>query len=44
VIRVNLLPQKRRVETQKEAKQLWLVAVMVAFLAQVAALFVFHGF
>jgi type IV pilus assembly protein PilN len=44
VIRVNLLPQKRRVETQKEAKQLWLVAVMVAFLAEVAALFVFHGF
>jgi type IV pilus assembly protein PilN len=44
VIRVNLLPQKRRVESQKEAKQLWLVAVMVVFLAEVAALFVFHGF
>jgi type IV pilus assembly protein PilN len=44
VIRVNLLPQKRRVESQKDAKQLWLVAVMVAFLAEVAALFVFHGF
>jgi type IV pilus assembly protein PilN len=44
VIRVNLLPQKRRVESQKEAKQLWLVAVMVAFLAEVAGLFVFHGF
>jgi type IV pilus assembly protein PilN len=44
VIRVNLLPQKRRVETRQEAKQLWLVAVMVVFLAEVAALFVFHGF
>lgn len=44
MIRVNLLPQKRRVEARQEAKQLWLVAVMVAFLAQVAALFVFHGF
>jgi type IV pilus assembly protein PilN len=44
VIRVNLLPQKRRAETQKDARQLWLVAVMVAFLAEIAALFVFHGF
>jgi hypothetical protein len=44
VIRVNLLPQKRRAEAKAETKQLWLVAVMVAFLAEVAALFVFHGF
>jgi type IV pilus assembly protein PilN len=44
VIRVNLLPQKRRAEARPEARQLWLVAVMVAFLAEVAALFVFHGF
>jgi len=44
VIRVNLLPQKRRAEVKAETKQLWLVAVMVAFLAEVAALFVFHGF
>jgi type IV pilus assembly protein PilN len=44
VIRVNLLPQKRRSDARPEASQLWLVAVMVAFLAEVAALFVFHGF
>jgi len=44
VIRVNLLPQKRRSEARPEARQLWLVAVMVAFLAEVAGLFVFHGF
>jgi type IV pilus assembly protein PilN len=44
VIRVNLLPQKRRAEAKAGDKQLWLVAVMVAFLAQVAGLFVFHGF
>ena len=44
MIRVNLLPQKRRTEARPESRQLWLVAVMVAFLAEVAALFVFHGF
>ena len=44
MIRVNLLPQKRRVEARPEGRQLWLVAVMVAFLAEVAILFVFHGF
>jgi type IV pilus assembly protein PilN len=44
MIRINLLPQKRRAETRPEGRQLWLVAVMVAFLAEVAALFVFHGF
>jgi type IV pilus assembly protein PilN len=43
VIRVNLLPQKRRAEARTEGKQLWLVAVMVAFLAEIAALFVFHS-
>ncbi len=43
MIRVNLLPQKRRTEARAEGKQLWLVAVMVAFLAEIAALFVFHS-
>jgi len=43
VIRVNLLPQKRRIEARAEGRQLWLVAVMVAFLAEIAALFVFHS-
>jgi type IV pilus assembly protein PilN len=43
LIRVNLLPQKRRTEARADARQLWLVAVMVAFLAEIAALFVFHS-
>lgn len=43
MIRVNLLPQKRRAEARAEGKQLWLVAVMVAFLAEIAGLFVFHS-
>lgn len=43
MIRINLLPQKRRVEARAEAKQLWLVAVMAAFLAEVIVLFVYHG-
>jgi type IV pilus assembly protein PilN len=43
VIRVNLLPQKRRTEARAEGNQLWLVAVMVAFLAEIAGLFVFHS-
>lgn len=45
MIKVNLLAQRRRrPEVQAQQKQLWLVAVMVAFLAEVAGLFVFHGF
>jgi type IV pilus assembly protein PilN len=43
VIRVNLLPQKRRAEARTEGRQLWLVAVMVAFLGEIAGLFVFHS-
>lgn len=43
MIRVNLLPQKRRTEARAEGNQLWLVAVMVAFLAEIAGLFVFHS-
>jgi type IV pilus assembly protein PilN len=42
VIRINLLPQKRRVE-RTEASQLWLAVVLAVFLIQVAGLFVFHG-
>lgn len=42
MIKINLLPQKRRVE-RGEASQLWLVAVLVAFLLEVVALFVFHS-
>jgi type IV pilus assembly protein PilN len=43
MIRINLMPQKRRSERSGES-QLWLAVVMVAMLALVAALFVFHGF
>jgi len=43
LIRINLMPQKRRSERAGES-QLWLAVVMVVMLAEVAALFVFHGF
>jgi type IV pilus assembly protein PilN len=43
VIRINLMAQKRRAE-RAEGSQLWLAAVMAVMLAEVAALFVFHGF
>jgi type IV pilus assembly protein PilN len=43
MIRINLMPQKRRAE-RSEGSQLWLAVVMVLMLAVVAALFVFHGF
>lgn len=43
MIRVNLLPQKRRAEKTKEASQLWLVVLLLLFLAEVAGLLVFHG-
>jgi type IV pilus assembly protein PilN len=44
VIKINLLTQKRRVEAAPQRSQLWLVAVMVAFIAEVGGLIVFHGF
>ncbi len=43
MIKINLLPQKRRAEAS-EGSQLWLAVVMVLFLAEVAGLFVYHGF
>ena len=43
MIRINLMPQKRRAE-RSEGSQLWLAVVMVMMLALVAGLFVFHGF
>ncbi|MEB2312803.1 MAG: PilN domain-containing protein [Sorangiineae bacterium] len=42
MIRVNLLPQKKRAEAAR-ASQLWLVVLLVTMIAEVAALFVFHG-
>jgi type IV pilus assembly protein PilN len=43
VIRINLLPQKRRAEQRAEASQLWLLAVLAAFLLEVVGLFVLHS-
>ena len=43
MIRINLMAQKRRAD-RAEGSQLWLAVAMVAMLAEVAALFVFHGF
>lgn len=43
MIRINLLGQKKRVE-KSDGSQVWLAAVMVVVLAEVAALFVFHSF
>lgn len=43
LVRVNLLPQKRRSERQ-EATQLWLLATVAVLLIEVVSLFVFHGF
>lgn len=42
MIRVNLLPQKRRVE-RTEGSQLWLVLVMVVLLVEVVGLFAWHA-
>jgi type IV pilus assembly protein PilN len=44
VIRINLLPQKKKRAERGETSQLWLAVVMVLLLAEVAGLFVFHGF
>jgi type IV pilus assembly protein PilN len=43
VIRINLLPQKKRVE-RAESSQLWLFLLLGALLAEGGALLVFHGF
>ena len=43
MIRINLMAQKRRAD-RAEGSQVWLAVVMVVMLAEVAALFVFHGF
>jgi type IV pilus assembly protein PilN len=43
MIRVNLLARRRRTEAREAGGQLWLVAVLVLFLVEVAGLSVFHG-
>ncbi|MDX2054703.1 MAG: PilN domain-containing protein [Polyangiaceae bacterium] len=46
MIKINLLPDKTRTKGKKtsEASQVWLVVILVVCLAEVAGLFVFHGF
>lgn len=43
MIRINLLPQKKRAE-RGEGSQVWLLAVLFLFLVEVGALFAYHGF
>ncbi|MCA9597925.1 MAG: PilN domain-containing protein [Myxococcales bacterium] len=42
MIKINLLPQKKRAE-RSEASQMWLVVVLVLFIFEAGGLFVFHG-
>ena len=42
MIRINLLPQKRR-SVQADESQLWLVVIMLLVLAECVAFVVFHG-
>jgi type IV pilus assembly protein PilN len=42
MIRVNLIPQKRRAE-KSEGGQAWLLVTLVLFLLEVGGLFMFHG-
>jgi len=44
MIRINLLPQKRTSKRGESSSQLWLVAILVIGLAEVAGCFVFHSF
>ena len=43
MIRINLLPKKRRIE-RGEGSQAWLVVLMALFVAEVIGMFVFHGY
>jgi type IV pilus assembly protein PilN len=43
VIRINLLPQKRRAE-RTEGSQAWLLVLLALFVVEVIGLFVFHGY
>ena len=44
MIRVNLLPRKRRSEQKSTAGQGWLVVVMLVLLAEAIGLFVWHSY
>ena len=43
MIRINLLPQKRRLD-RGEGSQAWVLVLLVLFVLQVVGLFVFHGY
>jgi type IV pilus assembly protein PilN len=43
VIRINLLPQKRRVQTGAEGNQLWLVVTMIVVALEIIVCFVQYG-
>ncbi len=44
MIRINLLPSKRRGEQKSQAGQGWLVVVLVALLAEISGLFAWHSY
>ena len=44
MIRINLLPRKRRAEAQAGANQGWLIVLLVVMLAEVFGLFVLHSY
>lgn len=43
MIRINLLPQKRRHAAAADGRQVWLLLSLLVVIAEVVALFVFHG-
>ena len=44
MIRINLLPSKRRVEQQSTTNQGWLLVVLIVLLAEVSGLFALHSY
>ncbi len=44
MIRINLLPKKKRTEASRSDGQGWLVAILVLMLIEVVGLFAFHSF
>ncbi|HEX2881667.1 MAG TPA: hypothetical protein VHO25_19210, partial [Polyangiaceae bacterium] len=43
MIRINLLPQKRRIQSGAEGNQLWLVVTMIVVALEIIACFVWYG-
>ena len=42
MIRINLLPQKRRTERGAEGSQVWLFVILGIFLVEIAGFVIFH--